>query len=137
MSSKYKKKKCGCETVYSTLGDVDDSSILFAIPDTISRESLCEKHKNKLLVKKWAGHHIVVHENDYGLVVGIAQENGIKCFITDKDFAVPYAAYLNYRFVNQVDENGEKVVRYPQGTDTSKRNVGPRFPERRKRRYPN
>ena len=137
MSSKYKKKKCGCEKVFSTLGDPehfkDDEDLSF----TLSRENLCEKHKNALLVKKWAGHHIVIHENDYGLVVGIAQENGIKCFITDKDFAVPYAAYLNYRFVNQVDENGEKVVRYPQGTDTSKRNVGPRFPERRKRRYPN
>jgi hypothetical protein len=79
----------------------------------------------------------VIHGNDYGLVVGVAQENQIKCFITDKEFAIPYAAYLNYRLVNKVDENGEKMVRYPQGTDMSKRNVGPHMPSRRKRRYPN
>jgi hypothetical protein len=137
MSSKFKKKKCGCEKVFTTLGDPeifqDDEDISF----TLSRENICDKHKNELLVKKWAGHHIAIHGNDYGLVVGVAQENKIKCFITDKEFAIPYAAYLNYRLVNKVDEDGEKMVRYPQGPDMSKRNVGPHLPSRRKRRYPN
>lgn len=137
MSTKYKRKKCGCETVICTLGDPVDFQNDPDVSVIDEREILCDKHKNKLLVKKWAGHHIVIHENDYGLVVNVAQENEIKCFITDKDFAVPYAAYLNYRFVNQVDEDGEKVVRYPQGTDLSKRNVGPHLPSRRKRSYPN
>ena len=137
MSSKFKKKKCGCEKIYSTLGDPEFFEDEEDVSVTILRESLCENHKNKLLAKKWAGHHIVIRGNDYGFVVRIAQENEIKCFITDKEFAVPYAAYLNHRFVNSVDENGEKVVRYPQGTDVSKRNVGPHQPSRRKRSYPN
>ena len=137
MSSKYKKKKCGCEEVFTTLGDPEIFQDDEDISVSLLRENLCQKHKNELLVKKWAGHHILIHENDYGLVVGIAQENKIKCFITDKEFAIPYAAYLNYRLVHLVDEDGDKVVRYPQGTDMSKRNVGPHLPSRRKRRYPN
>jgi hypothetical protein len=137
MSSKFKRKKCGCETIISMLGDPDHFMDEKDVSDSVKRVNICDTHKNKLLVKKWAGHHIVIRENDYGFVVGVAQENEIKCFITDKEFAIPYAAYLNYRFVNQMDKDGEKIVRYPQGTDLSRKNVGPHQPSRRKRSYPN
>jgi len=139
VASKLRKKKCGCETIISILGDPEFDKNWDGKDISVSCEIdyLCQKHKDELLLKKWAGHHIVVNGNDYGLVVAVAQENNIRCLVTDKEYAIPYAAYLNYRITNCVDEDGEKLVHYPDGTRLSKSNVGPKFPERRKRSYPN
>jgi hypothetical protein len=138
MTTKVKVKKCGCETsimkVMSEPNDAGKSKLL----DTMVSTSVCAKHRFEALLEKWDGHRVIVHGKKYGKVVGISQQEGMRRFITDKDYAIPYAIYLNYLALNKEDSNGNLAVKTKiEGADASKRFVGPRAPSRRKRRYPN
>ena len=138
MSTKIKVKKCGCETSTMKAMSEPDKAGRSKVLDTIVSEKVCEVHKFEALVEKWEGHRIVVHGKKYGKVVGISQVEGMRCFITDKDYAIPFAIYLNYLALNKTDSNGNLVVKTNvDGAKLSKRNVGPHVPSRRKRSYPN
>tara|TARA_Y100001949_G_scaffold64380_1_gene54491 strand:- start:834 stop:1250 length:417 start_codon:yes stop_codon:yes gene_type:complete len=138
MTTKYKSKKCGCETsTMSAVSEPDDDGKVKVL-DSVTRESLCDAHQLEQLVEKWDGHRIDVIDKDYGNVVGISQVEGMRCFITDKEFAIPYAAYINYLAMSKVDSEGNPTyITKVDGADASKRYVGPHLPSRRKRSYPN
>ena len=131
MTTKYKRKKCGCETSMMEALSEPDATGKVKVLDSITNESLCDKHKLDELVERWDGHRIIVRDKDYGIVVGISQVEGMRCFITDEDFAIPYAAYLNYLSLS----SGR--ITNVDGAKASNRYVGPRAPSKRKRRYPN
>ena len=138
MSTKIKVKKCGCETSTMKAMSEPNKAGKTRVLDTIVSGNLCEEHKRQALLEKWEGHRVTVHGKKYGKVVGISQCEGMRCFITDKDYAIPFAVYLNYLALNKTDSNGNLVVKTNvDGADASKRNVGPYVPSRRKRSYPN